>query len=145
MQFRLFFIWVSNTVSTFSSSAQTVRFQLWFFAYHFAPSLFLLIADFLAVYKLFQHRTFCFGIYALHVRILQLLIAFLRALRIYLYIGITSLCLYNTSKYFIFQDGKLDKTDKRKLCNIQIKAKCAQNELTRRAIRDMINTLGRST
>ena len=55
MQFRLFFIWVSNKGSAVSSSAQTVCFQLWFFAYHFAPSLFLLIADFLAVYKLFQH------------------------------------------------------------------------------------------
>ena len=53
----------------FSSSAQTVCFQLWFFAYHFAPSLFLRLVDFLAVYKLFQHTTFCFGIYALHIRI----------------------------------------------------------------------------
>ena len=69
---------------------------------------------------------------------------FLRALRIYLYIGITSLCLYNTTKYFVLQDGKLDKINKRKLCNAQIKLKRAQNELTARGSCDMINMLGRS-
>ena len=45
-----------------SSSAQTVCFQRMFFAYHFAPSLFLPVVDFLAVYKLFQHTTICLGI-----------------------------------------------------------------------------------
>ena len=76
MQFRLFFIWVSNKDSAVSSSAQTVCFQLWFFAYHFAPSLFLLIADFLAVYKLFQHLTFALASMRCILGYLQLLMAF---------------------------------------------------------------------
>jgi len=81
LQFRLLFIWVSNLAFAFSSSAQTVCFQLWFFAYHFVPSLFLLAVDFLAVYKLFQHTTFCFGIYALHIRIFAVTDCFFLSLK----------------------------------------------------------------
>ena len=143
MQFRLFFIWVSNMVSTFSSSAQTVCFQLWFLAYHFAPSLFLfsqifwLFTNCFSIELLLWHLCFAYQDIAVTDR-------FFRALRIYLYIGITSLCLYNTTKNLVLQDGKLDKINKRKLCNAQIKVKYIQNELTAGWICDMINMLGRS-
>ena len=143
MQFRLFFIWVSNMVSTFSSSAQTVCFQLWFLAYHFAPSLFLfsqifwLFTNCFSIELLLWHLCFAYQ----DIAVTDCLIG---ALRIYLYIGITSLCLYNTTKYFTFQDGKLDKVNKIKLCNIQIKAKNAQKKLTTLWSYDMINMLGRS-
>ena len=45
--------------------------------------------------------------------------AFCLSLRIYLYIGITSLCLYNTSKKRTFQDAILNKVNKLFLCKIQ--------------------------
>ena len=41
---------------------------------------------------------------------------------VYLYIGITSLCLYIITEKIFFQDGKLDKVNKRDLCKRQISA-----------------------
>ena len=45
---------------------------------------------------------------------------FFRILEVYLYIGITSLCLYNIAKIMIFQDVILYKVNKRNLCRTQI-------------------------
>ena len=143
MQFRLFFIWVSNMVSTF-------RLLLKQFASSFGFLLIILRPVYSCGLQIFWLFTNCFSIELLlwHLcfacKDIAVTDRFFRALRIYLYIGITSLCLYNTTKYFVFQDGKLDKLTKRKLCNVQIKAKYIQNELTEEGSCDMINMLGRS-
>jgi hypothetical protein len=42
----------------------------------------------------------------------------------YLYIGITSLCLYNTSNFSTFQDAMLNKVNKMNLYKIQKSALC---------------------
>ena len=49
---------------------------------------------------------------------------------VYLYIGITSLCLYNITGIEHFQDGMLDKVNKEYLCRIQIYTTQIQNVLT---------------
>ena len=44
---------------------------------------------------------------------------FLGSLEVYLYIGITSLCLYIITEIFVFQDGILYKLNSFSLCKIQ--------------------------
>ena len=45
---------------------------------------------------------------------------FFGSLEVYLYIGITSLCLYNITSFFIFQVVILAKVNKFRLCKRQI-------------------------
>ena len=47
---------------------------------------------------------------------------FFGSLEVYLYIGITSLCLYNITSFFIFQVVILAKVNKFRLCKRQISA-----------------------
>ena len=66
-------------------------------------------------------------------------------LGIYLYIGITSLCLYNTSRNRKNQAGILYKSNKFLLYNMINLCSLTNSELTYRTACDMINMIGRST
>ena len=61
---------------------------------------------------------------------------------VYLYIGITSLCLYNNAKYPILQDGILYKLDKNQLCKQINLWNITKYELTNEAGFDMLTMLG---
>ena len=107
-----------------SSSAQTVCFQRFVFCLSFCAQFIPTCGRFFGCLQIVSAYNFLlWHFYALHIRNFAVTDGGFLRLRIYL-LGITSLCLYNTAKYFCFQDGKLDKIHKKSLCKTQICAIC---------------------
>ena len=61
---------------------------------------------------------------------------------VYLYIGITSLCLYNNAEYLILQDGILYKLNKNYLCKWIKLWNITKTQLTNEHRFDMLTMLG---